>query len=135
MSDPDTARLCHVFREFYSWNRNRFALAPRWEEGREKEIVVDVTFLRGERYCCFEACCVLGLCDERWWMKLRAALNKYGLGDRWPVTVEFRVRVEEGAMHGWPKPWPYDEEMTYRPSPAYEYTYGPHQEGVEEELE
>ena len=119
-----------AFREFYARCRNRFGVAAWVEDGHEREFVISVTFFRGEQYCCFEPGCVLGICDAGWWEDFRTMLNKHGLGDSWPVSVEFRVKVEEGALYCWPKPWPHDDEVTYKPSVGYEYVYGPHQEAA-----
>src|SRR4051794_8011688 len=58
-----------------------------------------LTFRSGERYCCAEPGCHLGLNDPQVWRDLREVLGRHGLAGIPPMTVRrLRGVVEPGAV-------------------------------------
>jgi hypothetical protein len=61
-----------------------------------------LTFKAGERYCCAEPGCHLGLNDPECWRSLRQVFERLGLARVPPVTVrKVRGIVEPGAILGY----------------------------------
>ena len=66
-------------------------------DGSELDLIL--TLRSGERYCCFELGCHLGVRGTRYWSELRQEMDASGLGDQpLPKIRIIRVVVEDGAL-------------------------------------
>jgi hypothetical protein len=124
-------RLTAAFAEMYAANVPSFGGGGSGYYGvRVKNVAADgaevelvVTFGAGQRYCCFEPGCHFAYYDARGWAKLRAAMDRQGLGHL-PLPVIRRLRgvIEAGAVM---MPTPNPSLPSYVSDTAEEYEVGP----------
>jgi hypothetical protein len=110
VSDLDE-RLTQAFADLFAENRCRFldgavSGGPGYYGVRGAAVTADasevelvLTFRAGVRYCCFESGCHFSHYAERGWRRLRACLDRHGLGHLpLPVVRTFRGVIEPGAV-------------------------------------
>jgi hypothetical protein len=100
-------RLTVAFTEFLARNRgavgrtNYYGVRVSEATDDGSAFALALTFRSGERYCCAEPLCHLGLHDPRVWRIIREILGRHGLAEIPPMTVlKLRGVVEMGAILG-----------------------------------
>ena len=81
---------------------------------------LEIRFLNGHRYCCFEPGCHFSGFSSGWWRRLRAELERMNIGDIPKLQIrDARVVVEDGALWGMRGP---DDDRPLKAADTYTYT-------------